>query len=627
MSKIDELLKNEKVEWKKLGEVCEIKTGKLNANAKVENGKYLFFTTAQEISYINEYAFEGESLLVAGNANIGDVKYYSGKFNAYQRVYVLQNFNKINAVFLMHFMKKNLKIYLQNKKKQSAMTYIVLKDLEEFEIPVPSLETQEKIVKILDKFTNYVTELQAELQARNKQYEYYRDMLLGEEYLQKLSENTKLLESSYKLRSTTLGDIGKFTRGNGLQKKDFISKGKPVIHYGQIYTKFNFEADKTISFVNDDVFSKLKKANINDILIATTSENIEDVGKCVVWLGNEEIGFSGDMYSYYTKENPKYIAYYFQTNKFQKQKEQKVTGTKLIRIHGDDMAKFSIILPPRIIQNKVVEVLDKFRDLLCDTQGLLPEEIEQRQRQYEYYREKLLTFEDKGDSTPHAARRKITLKSYFATLKQACDIVGVCFVGVEWKKLGDIGTFENGTGMPKSLFKENGSVGAIHYGHIYTKYNLFVDNPLVKVSEDNIEKLKKVNYGDLVIAKTSENVDDVMKTVAYLGDKVAVTGGHAAIFRHNQNPKYLSYVFNGANYLLKQKNKFARGVKVIELSINEMEKIKIPLPSLIVQDYVVSILDKFDKLVNDINEGLPKEIELRQKQYEFYRERLLNFPK
>lgn len=229
--------------------------------------------------------------------------------------------------------------------------------------------------------------------------------------------------------------------------------------------------------------------------------------------------------------------------------------------------------------------------------------------------------------TPHAARRKITLRSYFATLKQACDIVGVCFAGVEWKKLGDIGVFENGTGMPKSLFNKNGSVGAIHYGHIYTKYNLFVDSPIVKVSEDNIEKLKKVNYGDLVIAKTSENVDDVMKTVAYLGDKVAVTGGHAAIFRHNQNPKYLSYVFNGANYLLRQKNKFARGVKVIELSISEMEKIKIPLPSLIVQDYVVSILDKFDKLVNDINEGLPKEIELRQKQYEYYRERLLNFPK
>ena len=79
--------------------------------------------------------------------------------------------------------------------------------------------------------------------------------------------------------------------------------------------------------------------------------------------------------------------------------------------------------------------------------------------------------------------------------------------------------------------------------------------------------------------------------------------------------------------MLRQKNKFARGVKVIELSINEMEKIKIPLPSIIVQNYVVSILDKFEKLVNDVNEGLPKEIDLRQKEYEYYREKLLDFPK
>ena len=196
---------------------------------------------------------------------------------------------------------------------------------------------------------------------------------------------------------------------------------------------------------------------------------------------------------------------------------------------------------------------------------------------------------------------------------------------MEWKTLGNIGVFENGTGMPKSLFKENEGVGAIHYGHIYTKYNLFVDNPIVKVSKNDTEKLRKVRYGDLVIAKTSENIDDVMKTVAYLGNKIAVTGGHAAIFRHNENPKYLSYVFNGANYLLRQKNKLARGVKVIELSTTDMEKIKMPLPSILVQNYVVSILDNFDALINDISQGLPKEIELRQKHYEYYRAKLLDF--
>lgn len=196
---------------------------------------------------------------------------------------------------------------------------------------------------------------------------------------------------------------------------------------------------------------------------------------------------------------------------------------------------------------------------------------------------------------------------------------------MKWKTLGNIGVFENGTGMPKSLFKENGCVGAIHYKHIYTKYNLFVDNPIVKVSKNDTKKLRKVRYGDLVIAKISENIDDVMKTVAYLGNKIAVTGSHAAIFRHNENPKYLSYVFNGANYLLRQKNKLARGVKVIELSTTDMERIKMSLPSIPVQNYVVSILDNFDALINDISQGLPKEIELRQKQYEYYRAKLLDF--
>ena len=116
-----------------------------------------------------------------------------------------------------------------------------------------------------------------------------------------------------------------------------------------------------------------------------------------------------------------------------------------------------------------------------------------------------------------------------------------------------------------------------------------------------------------------------MKTVAYLGNETVVTGGHAAIFRHNENPKYLSYVFNGANYLLSQKNKLAKGVKVIEISIMDMEKIKVPLPSLQVQEYIVSILDKFNDLINDVSIGIPKEIELRQKQYEYYRDKLLDF--
>ena len=629
MSKIDELLKNEKVEWRKLGTLLDYE----------QPSKYIVESTEYDDRYATPVLTAGQTFILGFTNEVENI-YKADKNNP---VIIFDDFTSGNHWVDFDFKVKSSAMKMLKPKEGVNLRYcyhyiqtisidttehkrLWISRFSQIEIPIPSdIKTQEKIAKILDKFTDCVTELQAELQARTKQYEYYRNLLLSEEYLNKLSENPEILGGGYRVKLTTLGDIGFFTRGNGLQKKDFLLKGNPVIHYGQIYTQYGFETDKTIAFVSDDVFSKLKKAKYKDILIATTSENIEDVGKAVVWIGYEEIGFSGDMYSYRTTENSKYIAYYFQTTEFQKQKERKVTGTKLIRIHGDDMAKFSISLPPIEIQNKVVEILDKFQSLLFETKGLLPQEIEQRQKQYEYYRERLLTFDIEGETISRQTDRQIISNSYFVLLKEAADIVDAKLFEVEWKALGNIGVFENGTGMPKSLFKENGSVGAIHYGHIYTKYNLFVDNPIVKVSKNDTEKLRKVRYGDLVIAKTSENIDDVMKTVAYLGNKIAVTGGHAAIFRHNENPKYLSYVFNGANYLLRQKNKLARGVKVIELSTTDMERIKMPLPSIPVQNYVVSILDNFDALINDISQGLPKEIELRQKQYEYYRAKILDF--
>lgn len=190
----------------------------------------------------------------------------------------------------------------------------------------------------------------------------------------------------------TLGEVGKFTRGNGLQKKDFQINGKPVIHYGQIYTKYGFATDSVVTFTSNEVFSKLRKALKNDLLIASTSENIEDVGKVVVWLGEDEIGYSGDMYSYRTNQNSKYVAYFFNTKWFQIQKEKKVTGTKVMRIHGDDISNFKIPIPPIFVQEYVVNILDKFDTLVNDIKFGLPREIELRQKQYEHYRENLLDF-------------------------------------------------------------------------------------------------------------------------------------------------------------------------------------------------------------------------------------------
>ena len=404
MTNILELLKNEKVEWKKLGEVCEFNRGKTITKKNAIEGDIPVIGGGQKPAYYhNESNREGITITVAGSgAYAGFVSYWEIPIFL-SDAFSVESSKELNKRYLFHWLLQNQsRIY--ELKQGSGVPHVYGSDLAKFEIPIPSLEIQEKIVKILDKFTNYVTELQSELQSRTKQYTYYRDKLLSEEYLNKV---TKEMEEDRRLNIVTLGEIGEFTRGNGLQKKDFQEEGNPVIHYGQIYTKYGFIAEKVLSYVNDEIFSKLRKAQKNDILIATTSENIEDVGKSVVWLGENEIGFSGDMYSYRTEQNSKYIAYYFQTNAFQRQKERKVTGTKMTRIHGDDMKKFEITLPPLSLQNKIVKVLDKFQVLLSDTRGLLPEEIEQRQKQYEYYREKLLTFDVECSSTharTHARR-------------------------------------------------------------------------------------------------------------------------------------------------------------------------------------------------------------------------------
>ena len=397
MMNILELLKYEKVEWKKLGEVAVVGTGKSNTNEQEENGLYPFYVRSKTVKRINKYEFDEEAIIIPGEGGIGEIFHYvNGKYALHQRAYRIHLQERIVVKYVYYYMKTHFKEFITKNMVGSTVTSIRKPMIENFEIPIPSLETQGKIVEILDKFTSYVTELQSELQSRAKQYTYYRDMLLSEEYLNKI---TKEMEEDRSVSIVTLGEIGEFTRGNGLQKKDFQEEGNPVIHYGQIYTKYSFSADKVLSYVSDEIFSKLRKAQKNDILIATTSENIEDVGKSVVWLGDEEIGFSGDMYSYRTKQNPKFIAYFFQTNDFQKQKERKVTGTKMIRIHSDDMKNLEIPLPSLSLQNKIVKILDKFQVMLADTKGLLPEEIVQRQKQYEYYREKLLTFEIDCDST------------------------------------------------------------------------------------------------------------------------------------------------------------------------------------------------------------------------------------
>ena len=127
--------------------------------------------------------------------------------------------------------------------------------------------------------------------------------------------------------------------------------------------------------------------------MATTSENIEDVGKCIVWLGEKDIIVSNDACFIQHSLNPKYLGYLLQTDYFNAYKKKVATGTKVIRINADAVADFVIPVPSMPEQQRIVSILDRFEALTTDLQSGLPAEIEARRQQYEYYRNKLLTFD------------------------------------------------------------------------------------------------------------------------------------------------------------------------------------------------------------------------------------------
>ena len=190
-----------------------------------------------------------------------------------------------------------------------------------------------------------------------------------------------------------LSDIATIVRGGNFQKKDFVASGRPCIHYGQMYTYFGVYTDKTLTFVNNEVFNKSKIAQKGDIVMAVTSENVEDVCSCTAWLGNEEIAISGHTAIISHNQNAKYLSYFFHSNSFFEQKKRLAHGTKVIEVTPSKLGNIEIMLPPLEEQERIVSILDRFDSLCNDISTGLPAEIEARKKQYEYYRDKLLSFE------------------------------------------------------------------------------------------------------------------------------------------------------------------------------------------------------------------------------------------
>ena len=194
--------------------------------------------------------------------------------------------------------------------------------------------------------------------------------------------------------------------------------------------------------------------------------------------------------------------------------------------------------------------------------------------------------------------------------------------GVQFKTLGEIAELVRGNGMPKVDLTDEG-VGAIHYGQIYTRYGVWTTSTLSFVAPETATKLAKVNPGDVIITNTSENVEDVGKAVAWLGEEQIVTGGHATVIRHHEDPKYLSYWFQSVSFFA-QKKALATGTKVIDVSAKQLAKIRIPVPPLEIQREIVAILDELTQQEAELESNLESEAASRQVQHAHYRKALLS---
>ncbi|MDL0108317.1 restriction endonuclease subunit S [Campylobacter felis] len=382
-------LECEKVEFKELGELCEINGGKLNANKAQSKGLYEFFTyDYNNPKFVNNYAWDTEALIICKKDNgENPCRYFNGKFNAFQWMRILHSFkNGANIHYIKYYFNAIFMQFLQTNSINISLPYIAIETIKKFQIPLPPLEIQQKIVDILDAFTELQAELQAELHARRKQYEYYRNKLLSFEELEK---RANAIGGGLKLVS--LGEVCEKIsniKWKEMQNQTFkyidltsVDRENCQITQTQTITKENAPSRAQQIVQTDDVICGTTRPTLQRYchITKTYDKQICSTGFCVLRANKKYI-------------LPKWIFFNLKTSKFLNHIERFQQGASYPSIADADLKNFQIPLPPLKVQNDIVELLDKFDTLTNDLTSGIPAEIDARKKQYEHYRERLLSF-------------------------------------------------------------------------------------------------------------------------------------------------------------------------------------------------------------------------------------------
>lgn len=379
----------------------------------------------------------------------------------------------------------------------------------------------------------------------------------------------------------TLGQVGEFIRGNGLQKKDFVDAGFPCIHYGQIYTYYGTSATVTKSHVSVSLASTLKQAKTGDLVVATTSENEDDVCTAVAWMGAGAVAIGGHSCVFRHTLDPMYVAYYFQSRQFHDQKRKYVFGTKVKDIKLTDLARVRIPVPPLEVQREVARILGAFAQMEAE----LKAELEARRAQREQYLHTVLDF----SSSPEVRSVPLSSLAEYSTSRVDSTVLSAStFVGVD-NLVQQLGGRVDATYAPNSV-------------------RLTAYNPEDILLGNIRPYLRKLWFAD--------------RTGGCSGDVLAIRLLSAV--KGSIEPKFLYHVLCSPAFW-RHNECHAKGAKMPRGDKSAIMRFPVPVPNIQEQQRIIRALDSFQSMVSDLASGLPAEITARRKQYEHYRERLLTF--
>lgn len=412
MSKLQELIHKlcpDGVEYKKLEDIGDFfggLTGKSKEDFKDGNSKFITYRNVYSNPSLNidfedkvkisdnekQHTVTYGDILFTGSSETPDEcgmssvvttqtseKLYLNSFCFGLRLYKMEEFN---LHYLKHILRSN-DIREQIKKTASGVTRynVSKKRFAKIYIPVPPIEVQTEIAHILDDFAD----LAAELQARQEQYEYYRNKLLS-------FNNINEVGGYASVNWMKMSDIGTFIRGKRFVRTDIVDVGVPCIHYGDMYTYYGLYATQSKGRLRSELASKMRYAQKNDVVIVAAGENKEDIGVGLAWLGDEPAAVHDACFIFRSDLYPQYVSHYLRSNYYHKQIVKHISEGKICSISAKGLGNAIIPIPAHEEQVRIATLLNKFEALVGDFSQGLPAEITAVQEQYEYYRNKLLSF-------------------------------------------------------------------------------------------------------------------------------------------------------------------------------------------------------------------------------------------